>query len=64
MVGQFILLIFAGHVYAVLASFESIVPLISSPLFNLVYKASLDSFAGCIYILASGLMLIVFILLS
>lgn len=53
-----------SHVYAVLASFESIVPLIASPLYNLVYKASLDSFAGCVYILAGGLMLIVFILLS
>lgn len=55
---------FAGHVYSVLASFESIVNLLASPVYNLVYKATLDYFPGCFYILSSGFLLAVFILLS
>ena len=58
------LLIEIGHVYSVLASFESLVPLASSPTFNLVYKETLEIFPGCVYALLSLILFVILTLLS
>jgi len=52
-----------GHVYSVLASFESIVPLMASPAFNILYESTLDAFPGCVFIFASGVLLVLVVLL-
>lgn len=46
-----------------LASLESIVPLICTPAFNLIYEATIDVFPGCVFLVAAGLNFIVLILL-
>jgi len=52
-----------SHVYSVLASFESIVPLMASPAFNILYESTLDAFPGCVFIFASGVLLVLVVLL-
>ena len=47
-----------GHVYSVLACIESILPLFASPIFNLVYKATLSTFLGTVFLLDAILVLI------
>ena len=54
--------VYSGHVYSVLASFESIMPLITTPTYNLIYKATIDLFPGCVFIVASGVLAVVLIL--
>ncbi len=51
-----------GHVYSVAACLESIMPLIASPIFNLVYKETLDTFPGCVFLMDAGIELILMIL--
>lgn len=53
-----------SHVYSVLASFESLVPLISTSTYNLIYKATIDSFPGCVFVVFSSLLFVLLILLS
>ena len=53
-----------SHVYSVLASFESLVPLISTFTYNLIYKATIDFFPGCVFVVFSGLLVVLLILLS
>jgi len=52
-----------SHVYSVLAAFESIVPLMSSPAFSLLYESTLAAFPGCIYLFASGVLSVALILI-
>nr|CAH0103279.1 unnamed protein product [Daphnia galeata] len=53
-----------SHVYSVLASFESLVPLISTFTYNLIYKATIDFFPGCVFVVFSCLLVVLLILLS
>lgn len=43
-----------GQVFSVLASLESVVPLASTSIFNLVYEATLQSFTGTVYAVEAG----------
>lgn len=43
-----------GKVFSMLASWESILPLISSPMYTLVYNASITSFPGACYFMSAG----------
>ena len=42
-----------------MACLESIVPLLSSPILNTVYKATLDIFPGTVFLVEAGIDLIV-----
>ncbi|XP_045119470.1 solute carrier family 46 member 3-like [Portunus trituberculatus] len=44
-----------GRIFSVLASFESVIPLGSGPLYTAVYNGALRSFPGAIYFLSAGL---------
>jgi len=44
-----------GKIYSFLASGEAAIPLIASPIYNLLYSATLDSFPGAVYVLTSSL---------
>jgi len=52
-----------SHVYSVLAAFESIVPLMSSPAFSILYESTLVAFPGCVYLFAGGILFIDLILI-
>jgi MFS transporter, PCFT/HCP family, solute carrier family 46, member 3 len=52
-----------GQVFSVLASLESIVPLMSSSTYNLVYEATLEWFPGCVYLVEAVCSLVIIILL-
>lgn len=51
------------HVYSVLAAFESIVPLMSSPAFSILYESTLVAFPGCVYLFGGGVLSIVLVLI-
>lgn len=55
--------ILSGHVYSVLASLESTVPLICTPTYNLIYEATIDVFPGCVFVVAASLNFVVLLLL-
>ena len=48
-----------GRVFAVVGLGQAIVPLISNPLFGLVYKATLDSFPGAYLLIVAGMLIFV-----
>ena len=52
-----------GQVFSVLASLESIVPLMSSSTYNLVYEATIEWFPGCVYLVEAGCSFVIIILL-
>jgi uncharacterized membrane protein len=52
-----------GKVFSLLSSLESAVPLIISPIIVNIYKATIDHFAGSIFLIFSGISALVFIVL-
>lgn len=52
-----------SHVYSVLASLESLVPLVSTFTYNLIYKATIEFFPGCVFVVFSGFLVVLLILL-
>ena len=54
----------SSHVFSVLVSFESLVSLISTFTYNLIYIATIDFFPGCVFVVFSGLLVLLLILLS
>ena len=44
-----------GHVYAVLACAESILPLFASPTVNLIYANTLEILPGAVYLFVASL---------
>ncbi|KAI9560808.1 hypothetical protein GHT06_011760 [Daphnia sinensis] len=51
-----------SYAYSVLASLESLVPLITAPTMNLIYQATLSFFPGCVYLVRACTMFIVLML--
>ncbi|EFX69308.1 hypothetical protein DAPPUDRAFT_329228 [Daphnia pulex] len=47
-----------SYAYAVLASLEAIVPLITSPTINVIYRATLSFFPGCIFLVRALALLV------
>ncbi|KAK3872835.1 hypothetical protein Pcinc_022090 [Petrolisthes cinctipes] len=43
-----------GKVFSMLASWESIIPLLSSPVYTIVYNSSINTFPGACYFLSAG----------
>ena len=55
---------FVGHVLSVAVCLEAIVPLIASPVYNELYKATLATFPGTIFLLDVAVSIALMILLS
>ena len=49
-----------GRIFAVVAFGQALVPLVSSPLFGLVYQATLDSYPGTYLIIVDALLVFAF----
>ena len=48
-----------GQVFSVLASFESIVPLMATPMFNIIYESSIVQFPGSVYLVEGSTLFII-----
>ncbi|EFX69296.1 hypothetical protein DAPPUDRAFT_329199 [Daphnia pulex] len=51
-----------SYAYSVLASIEAVVPLITSPSINLIYRATLSFFPGCIFLVRACTLVVLLVL--